>query len=90
MLRTLSCLLFPTVFIAVLSQPFNPLDRTVLKLSYGTIKGKIINTSEGNIGYAYLRLPFAHPPIGPLRFRAPKPITQNDTKVVQCMTHLHK
>lgn len=62
--------IFPETVLAASSLDVN--------LTSGTFRG--VSTSNGTD--AWLGIPFAQPPIGPLRFKAPHPITQ-PSQVIQ-------
>ena len=48
-------------------------SQTVIKTLSGPVQGTIVNFN-GNLVDQYLGIPFAHPPIGRLRFRKPYPV----------------
>jgi carboxylesterase type B len=58
-----------------LQQTFAP----IINLSYGSIRGTVLstNTSTNQETFAYLGVPFVHPPINELRFKPPKSIDGN-------------
>ncbi|CCA76168.1 hypothetical protein PIIN_10166 [Serendipita indica DSM 11827] len=45
-----------------------------------TTAGKIIGKALSDTTYAYLNVPYAQPPVGPLRFLAPRPILTPETE----------
>uniref|UniRef100_A0A0A1XC63 Carboxylic ester hydrolase n=1 Tax=Zeugodacus cucurbitae TaxID=28588 RepID=A0A0A1XC63_ZEUCU len=73
-------LLFITVFLAVLPPPnravdvsaFN--DALIVNLPNGRIRGR-----DNEYFYSYESIPYAEPPLGPLRFESPRPYTSNWT-----------
>ncbi|KAK3526570.1 hypothetical protein QTP70_030708 [Hemibagrus guttatus] len=49
-------------------------DGPVAQTKYGALKGEIVTTiGKDTVVYSYLGVPFAKPPVGPLRFTAPQP-----------------
>lgn len=58
---------------------FNPLDPEesdplVVKIEKGKIRGKTVTAATGKKVDVFLSIPYAQPPIGPLRYRHPRPI----------------
>ncbi|XP_049821146.1 juvenile hormone esterase-like isoform X2 [Aethina tumida] len=53
-------------------------DDPILELPNGKIKGKVITTRAGVDFYSYTQIPFAKPPVGDLRFKAPEPAEKWD------------
>ncbi|MCJ8735831.1 hypothetical protein PDJAM_G00252020 [Pangasius djambal] len=52
-------------------------DGPVVQTKYGTLKGEHVTAiGKDTIVYSYLGVPFAKPPVGPLRFTAPQPAEQ--------------
>ncbi|KHN84664.1 Cocaine esterase [Toxocara canis] len=51
-----------------------PSDLSLRKLSTGQIRGKYIVTSRNTSGYVFLGIPYAEPPLGKLRYRAPRAV----------------
>ncbi|XP_026774967.3 fatty acyl-CoA hydrolase precursor, medium chain [Pangasianodon hypophthalmus] len=52
-------------------------DGPVVQTKYGTLKGEhVMAIGKNTIVYSYLSVPFAKPPVGPLRFTAPQPAEQ--------------
>ena len=49
-------------------------NMVIVSTSLGKIKGRFARTKGGKIIYSFKGLPYAEPPIGPLRFAAPKPV----------------
>ncbi|XP_060742559.1 liver carboxylesterase [Tachysurus vachellii] len=49
-------------------------EGSVVQTKYGALKGELV-TAKGKdtVVYSYLGVPFAKPPVGPLRFTAPQP-----------------
>ncbi|XP_025194181.1 esterase E4-like isoform X1 [Melanaphis sacchari] len=45
-----------------------------LKITKGVIKGQILKSRNGQTYYSYTGIPYANPPIGELRFKAPVPV----------------
>ena len=45
----------------------------VVKIESGRVEGKIENLPHGKTVHEYLGIPYAEPPVGELRFAAPKP-----------------
>ncbi|MGH0152004.1 UNVERIFIED_CONTAM: hypothetical protein FKN15_023424 [Acipenser sinensis] len=46
----------------------------VVSMAYGSLKGKLSSVKgTDRVGHEYLRIPFAKPPLGSLRFSAPQP-----------------
>ncbi|CCA74757.1 related to esterase [Serendipita indica DSM 11827] len=45
-----------------------------------TTAGKIVGKALSDTTYAYLNVPYAQPPVGPLRFLAPRPILTPETE----------
>ena len=45
----------------------------VVQINSGAVVGKIENLPHGKSVYEYLGIPYAEPPVGELRFAAPKP-----------------
>lgn len=43
-----------------------------IKTKNGRVKGKLLSTKDGQVR-AFLGIPYAKPPVGKLRFRAPQP-----------------
>lgn len=50
------------------------LRSSIVRTSLGTVKGRIVKNSQGGDGEAivFLGLPYAAPPVGPLRYRKPE------------------
>ncbi|KAF8357574.1 hypothetical protein PRIPAC_92569 [Pristionchus pacificus] len=70
MLSLLALTIFCPFLIAGLS--FDDAAGTVsLKISQGELLGKRINSYDNRTGYGFLGIPFAAPPVGPLRFAKP-------------------
>ena len=46
----------------------------VVQTDSGTVFGKIENLPHGKSVHEYLSIPYAEPPVGELRFEAPKPV----------------
>ncbi|CAG2107349.1 unnamed protein product [Medioppia subpectinata] len=68
------CIAF-TAFMASLS-PISGADPTVdVKTSSGTVRGHTIQVLSKPVN-AFIGIPYAEPPIGPLRFARPKPLTK--------------
>ena len=49
-------------------------NHLVIDTNSGTIKGRRQNAANGKSVDVWWGIPFAEPPIGDLRFRAPKPV----------------
>ncbi|XP_049853099.1 esterase FE4-like isoform X2 [Schistocerca gregaria] len=49
-----------------------------VKTSEGILRGKSAKTSSGIMYYSFQGIPYAKPPIGPLRFKPPQPLSQWD------------
>lgn len=63
---------------------FVDVDDLTLQINDGEILGRYMTSESGRTISAFLGIPFARPPIGELRFRAPqKPIPWNGTLVTQ-------
>jgi hypothetical protein len=56
----------------------------IVKTTNGSISGKFLPTYEQD---AFLGIPFAAPPVGPLRFRAPQPLNTSWTDVRPAKTY---
>ncbi|TSK45832.1 Fatty acyl-CoA hydrolase precursor, medium chain [Bagarius yarrelli] len=49
-------------------------DGPVVQTKYGALKGECVTAiGKNRVVYSYLGVPFAKPPVGPLRFTAPQP-----------------
>ncbi|KAI5100590.1 hypothetical protein C0J45_9576 [Silurus meridionalis] len=49
-------------------------DGPVVQTKYGALKGELVTAiGKNTVVYSYLGVPFAKPPVGPLRFTAPQP-----------------
>ena len=53
----------------------------IINLSYGSIRGTLLQTETFDETYAYLGIPYVHPPINELRFKPPKPIDANSGRL---------
>ena len=76
-MRTMSTtkLLLTIQFIAVVSaQTFFP-SRTLVRVSTGALRGRLVTTSRFNRGVAFLNVPFVDAPIGDRRFARLRPVT---------------
>ncbi|XP_053345548.1 liver carboxylesterase-like [Clarias gariepinus] len=52
-------------------------DDPIVQIKYGTLKGERVTAiGKDTVVYSYLGVPFAKPPVGPLRFTAPQPAEQ--------------
>ncbi|XP_046991136.1 esterase FE4-like isoform X2 [Schistocerca americana] len=49
-----------------------------VKTSEGILRGKSAKTSSGIMYYSFQGIPYAKPPVGPLRFKPPQPLSQWD------------
>ncbi len=49
-------------------------DSPVVQIESGAVVGKIENLPHGKAVHEYLGIPYAEPPVGELRFAAPKPV----------------
>ena len=49
-------------------------DPLVITIDKGKIRGKTITASTGKKVDVFLGIPYAQPPVGPLRYRHPRPI----------------
>ncbi|XP_049801483.1 esterase FE4-like [Schistocerca nitens] len=49
-----------------------------VKTSKGILRGKSAKTSSGIMYYSFQGIPYAKPPVGPLRFKPPQPLSQWD------------
>ncbi|XP_060803768.1 esterase FE4 isoform X1 [Amyelois transitella] len=45
-----------------------------VRVSDGTLEGEVLKDSYGKIFYSFKGIPYAEPPLGELRFQAPKPV----------------
>lgn len=48
----------------------------ILTTALGKVRGTYLTSSSGRIFYAFRGIPYAKPPVGDLRFKAPQPIDQ--------------
>ena len=48
-------------------------DWTLMKVSGGRVRGRMVTTNFTSDAYVYLGIPYAEPPIGELRYGAPEP-----------------
>ncbi|XP_041970478.1 esterase E4-like isoform X2 [Aricia agestis] len=48
-------------------------EAPVVKVAQGELQGKLVTSPSGKGFYTFLGIPYAKPPIGSLRFRAPQP-----------------
>lgn len=68
---------------------FVDVDDLILKINDGEIHGRYITSLSGRTISAFTGIPFARPPVGDLRFRAPQKVvpwngtllTQNDSPI---------
>lgn len=58
---------------------------TIIKIKSGKIRGSILKTWKNTDFYAFRGIPYACPPIGALRFKAPTPI-KSWTSILDCTT----
>ena len=68
---------FTSTFLFVLKSTQVEIDNNlspVVHTESGTVVGKIENLPYGKSEHKYLGIPYAEPPVGKLRFAAPKPI----------------
>ena len=75
-------LLLPFLFSQICLNTSNQLQQAfapTIALSYGSIRGIVLSTdtSTNQETFAYLGVPFVHPPINELRFKPPKSIDGN-------------
>ncbi|KAK5647710.1 hypothetical protein RI129_002602 [Pyrocoelia pectoralis] len=48
-------------------------EHPIVKIKQGTLRGKVNSDYQGNRYYSFQGIPYAEPPIGDLRFKAPQP-----------------
>lgn len=51
-------------------------ERPIVTTGLGKVKGNVLESRLGNFFYSFRGLPYAKPPIGNLRFKAPEPVDQ--------------
>ncbi|CAH0712840.1 unnamed protein product, partial [Brenthis ino] len=49
------------------------IDSPIVRVEDGELQGKLVNSPNGKAFYCFQGVPYAKPPIGSLRFRAPQP-----------------
>jgi len=49
-------------------------DTEIVQTRIGAIKGKHVTTEDGSTHYQFISIPYAQPPVGPLRFKPPLPV----------------
>ncbi|MEZ5342975.1 MAG: carboxylesterase family protein [Acidimicrobiales bacterium] len=47
----------------------------IIDTTAGPVRGTVERTVDGADVYRFAGIPYAQPPVGPLRFRAPQPVT---------------
>ncbi|KAJ8943543.1 hypothetical protein NQ318_023054 [Aromia moschata] len=63
-----------TNFVTDLVLTFGVSEDPIIQLPNGKIKGRIATTFQNNTFYAFQEIPYAAPPVGSLRFKAPTPV----------------
>ncbi|XP_015245175.1 PREDICTED: acetylcholinesterase-like [Cyprinodon variegatus] len=58
---------------SILTATFASQDNLVISTTHGKVQGKLLSVPNGEVR-AFLGIPYAKPPLGKLRFRAPEPV----------------
>ncbi|XP_047246672.1 acetylcholinesterase-like isoform X3 [Girardinichthys multiradiatus] len=61
------------LLLPILTASFATQDDLVISTTYGKVQGKLLSVPNGEVR-AFLGIPYAKPPLGTLRFRAPEPV----------------
>jgi len=48
-------------------------ETAIVRVAQGSLRGKKVKTEAGATYYSFQAIPYAKPPVGPLRFKAPQP-----------------
>lgn len=70
---SLAALLCRMVDFKVQQRRYRTSEKTVVSTTYGPIKGVKRKSIYGQSYFSFERIPFAKPPVGELRYRAPQP-----------------
>ncbi|XP_058463057.1 acetylcholinesterase-like [Malaya genurostris] len=62
----------------------NASNRVNIKVCQGTVSGVRIKLPNGNDSFAFRGIPYAKPPVGDLRYKAPQPLDKFPTPLLDC------